>query len=138
MASRLSIHVIATCLTILYMGTLGACAPKASEGGFNSANPAAKLYAIVEAGRQRDTAAIPHLIEQLDSDDPAVRLYTIIALERITGTRLDYSPYDPPALRTAAQRRWYEQYQAGELTRSDSPSVTAEASPSSAVGQGCQ
>jgi len=90
------------------------CQPSISEGGFDSPNPAAKLYAIQRAGEQRDADAVPELISQLDSDDPAVRMYAIIALEKITGERKGYSPYDPPHQRMQAVERWAEAYAAEE------------------------
>ena len=72
------------CLVML----CGCAPPPASEGGFDSPDPAAKLYAITIAGQRKDRSAIPHLIEQLDSDDIAVRMFAIGSLELITGTRL--------------------------------------------------
>ncbi len=93
-----------------------ACAPPpASEGGFESENPASKLYAIRQAGGQHDKTRIPQLIEQLNSDDPAVRMYAIIALEKLTGDRLQYDPYAPAHQRDAAVRRWVAAYQAGRI-----------------------
>ncbi len=95
-----------------------ACAPRAEEGGFDSPNPAAKLYAIHDAGQARDADAVPHLIEQLNSDDPAVRMYAINALERITGRRMDYSPYAPPHQRRQAIQRWVQAWESGRLQQS--------------------
>lgn len=84
------------------------CAPPASIGGFNSDDPASKLYAIRAAGESRDRSAIPPLVEQLDSDDPAVRVFAINALERITGERLGYNPYADDVGRRAAVERWVD------------------------------
>ena len=83
-----------------------ACTPRAREGGFHAADPAAKLYAIHRAGDRRDAGAVPDLIEQLDHDDPAVRMLAIGALERITGERHGYDPSAPPAARRAAIEQW--------------------------------
>jgi hypothetical protein len=91
----------------------GCAPPPISEGGFDSAQPAAKLYAIRRAGEARDAAAVPKLIEQLDSDDPAVRMFAIEALRRITGQRLGYDPYALPYERhrkVADWVRWYESH----------------------------
>ena len=92
------------------------CAPRSEDGGFDSDNPAAKLHAIYHAGRDHDATAVPGLIEQLDSDDPAVRVYAIGALERVTGRRLGYNPYDSHAARREAVDRWVTAQQNGELT----------------------
>ncbi len=82
------------------------CGPPATEARFDSANPAAKLYAIEKAARSGDTSALPQLVEQLDSDDPAVRLLAIEALRRLTGEDYGYAHDDPPPLRRAAIKRW--------------------------------
>jgi hypothetical protein len=87
-------------------GLLAACAPSATEGGFESANPAARLYAIERAAEQDDQSAVPHLVEQLDADDPAVRFLAITALERLTDETFGYQYYDPPWQRQAAIDRW--------------------------------
>lgn len=102
----------------LMLGAGWGCAPPApSVGGFNSADPAAKLYAIREAGQNKDTDAIPDLVEQLGSDDPAVRLFSIRALEQITGDRLGYNPYAPPAERDRAIEKWVQAMRNGRFSQ---------------------
>ncbi len=66
------------------------------------------MEAIVEATNQQDRAATMQIIEQLDSDDPAVRLAAISALERATGQTLGYDFADAPRQRSAAVSRWVE------------------------------
>jgi HEAT repeat protein len=94
---------------------LGACAPPASRGGFDSPDPASRLYAIERAMKHGDRAAVPRIVEQLDSDDPAVRLLAIAALEQLTGETRGYRYDDPPWMREEAVRRWTEA--AGETGR---------------------
>jgi hypothetical protein len=103
---------------LLGAGVLSACAPPpASDGDFTSADPGAKLYAIVRAGEACDRSAIPHLIEQLGSDDQAVRMYAIGALRRITGRDFDYVYYADPVVRERSIVRWVEAYESGELNQ---------------------
>ena len=99
-------------------GLLPACSspPPASAGGFNSPNPAAKLYAIRNAGERKDRSAIPHLVERLIDDDPVVRLFAILALERITDERLGYNPYVSPEFRRDAVERWVEAVRGGRFS----------------------
>lgn len=85
--------------------------------GFDSPDPGAKLRAILDAGGTKDVSAIPALVEQLASDDPAVRLCSIIALDRITGTRLGYSPYAPDAQRRAAVNQWARAVREGRFNQ---------------------
>lgn len=95
---------------VVLIGTAWAtgCGPRAGAGGFESDNPAARLYAIQQAAAARDRAAVPQLVEELDSDDPAVRVWAIHALESITGERLGYNPYASPEARRPAIEAWTE------------------------------
>jgi hypothetical protein len=86
--------------------TLCACGPPAIRGGFDSDNPAAKMYAIEYAARAGDHDAVKHIIRQLDSDDPAVRMLAIGALERLTGETHGYRHFDHPLERRNAISRW--------------------------------
>jgi hypothetical protein len=94
---------------------LGSCGPAAIDGGFDSANPAAKMYAIENAARTGDRSAVSQIVEQLDSDDPGVRSLAIAALFRITGETHGYHDYDPPELRRDAIGRWRAAIESGEL-----------------------
>lgn len=105
------IRAAAALLTVLLSG----CGPRASEGGFASDNPAARLYAIEQAAAAGDRAAIPQLVENLDSDDAAVRLWAIRALEQITGQRLGYNPYASAAQRRPAVRAWEQAVADGQF-----------------------
>lgn len=88
------------------MFVLMACAPPVSEGGFNAPDPASKIYAIEDAVRQNDRSELPYIVEQLDSDDPAVRLVAITALQRMTGKTYGYHHYAPRREREESVRRW--------------------------------
>jgi hypothetical protein len=115
-------RMIVGSFTGLIMLGLVACAePPMSEGGFDAADPGSKLYAITRAGQQKDASAIPDLIQQLDSDDAAVRMYAIGALHRITGERKGYVYYAPQADRDAAIERWLDAYRNGQLTEAKNP-----------------
>jgi hypothetical protein len=108
---------------------LAACAPPpASRGDLQADNPASRLYAIHHAGNRGDMTAIPALVESLDHDDPAVRMLAIEALHRITGTRLDYTPYADSPDRRAAADAWAAAVREGRFTAAppDQSSVTAQ------------
>ena len=103
------------------------CGPSATEGGFDSANPAARMYAIEQAARQGDQTAIRDIIELLDSDDPAVRLMAITTLERLTGQTYGYRHYDSTLERREAIARWIAALNSGEIKpiKSSEPPTTA-------------
>ena len=94
--------------TAALLGTACAGPPAASEGDFDSPSPGARMYAIEEAIRQGDTSKTPQLVEQLDCDDPAVRMLAISALQRLTGVTYGYHYDDPPYIRRAAIQRWVD------------------------------
>ncbi len=101
---------------------VGCSAPPAREGGFHSPNPASKLYAIIKAGQARDKSQIPDLIEQLNSDDIAVRMMAIIALREITGKDMGYRYYDSPFSRDTAIKKWVAEYASpSSIAPSDAP-----------------
>ena len=103
---------------VLLAGALAGCGTAMKTQGFDSPDPGAKLRAIVDAGRAGDAKALPNLVDQLDSDDPAVRMCSIIALDRITGTRLGYSPYAPAPEREASIGEWVKAIEDGRFSKS--------------------
>lgn len=111
--SRLGPVLVAMTLALL----LVACNPpgEVGRGGIHAPDSQTRLDHIIEAGRTGDGHAIAPLIEQLDSDDPAVRLYAITALRRITGQQMGYSPYASQATRQPAIRRWTAALESGQL-----------------------
>jgi HEAT repeat protein len=65
-----------------------------------------RIAAVIEAGQTKDRKALALLVERLDDSEKDVRLYAIIALERITGQTLGYRYYDPAEAREQAVARW--------------------------------
>jgi len=65
-----------------------------------------RIKAIVEAGRERDDKAVPLIVDRLEDEDEGVRLYSIIALEKITGERFGYDYGDSMSERAGAVERW--------------------------------
>jgi len=122
-------------MTVLRLGAIAvvlaqtSCGPPAIDGGFDSANPAAKMYAIQYAAQDGDRSAINSIIEQLSSDDPAVRLMAIGALQKLTGQTYGYCSYDPAWQRQVAIDRWVQASKAGELNLPPASSSPAGAAP---------
>lgn len=103
----------------------GACTAPAPKPDFDAAQPVARLYAIERAGAQRDPAATRSLIEQLDSDDAAVRMMAYEALKRLDGDGYGYDPTDPPAERRAASKRWAASVSSGTAAGGPAPGTTS-------------
>lgn len=104
------------CLLLLTTALAGCAGPEPMDkAGFKAENTTSRIYAIRRAGEERDYAAVPHLIDLLDSSDPAERMFSIKALERITGKRYGYSPYDAPVEREQAITRWVDAYRKQQI-----------------------
>ena len=105
-------------IAALLLTTSGCAPPKAKyPTAFNSQRPDHRIWAIQRAGERRDREAAGILVDRLGDDDEAVRLYAILALERISGTRLGYNYRAPEPERVRAMARW-RQYLAGEIPTS--------------------
>jgi HEAT repeat protein len=92
------------------LALLGGCADPASVVGFQEIDPGARLRAIRQAAATNDRAAVPSLINELESDDPAERLLAIRALEKITGQTLGYDHAAGVEDRQEGVRRWVAWY----------------------------
>lgn len=73
-------------------------------------DPSVKIPATAKAVRNHDLSAVPQLIKDLQSDDPAVRLYAAHGLEQLTGQDLGYRYYAADDDRLAAVARWQQWY----------------------------
>ena len=69
-------------------------------------DPSVKIPAYKKAVRERDDDAAPQLVADLESDDPAVRLFAIEALERVTGETFGYRYFDDEEDRRASVAKW--------------------------------
>lgn len=83
--------------------------------GLRSSNPLERSETIVKIAESRDTEAIPALIDRLEDDDRAVRMYAAIALRELVGEDFGYRFYDQPADRAAAVARWRDALREGRL-----------------------
>jgi HEAT repeat protein len=87
------------------------------EPSYQDPTPEARLGAIRASAKSGSEADLQHLIENLSSDDEAVRFAAIGALRRITGQTNGYRFDAPASDRTAAIGRW----KAWLATRTASP-----------------
>lgn len=94
------------------------CGPGPRDGGFDSPNPGARLYAVDRSvrdwrasGRDGVRPEVPEatrrgLVECLSSDDPLLRMNAILALEEMTGSTRGYRFDDSEVERQLAIGRW--------------------------------
>lgn len=79
---------------------------------------------------------MPALVNQLDSDDPVVRLAAIRTLERFTGTTLGYEHADPPWERDQAIGRWRRYLATGAPEAAAQPPSPARDASAATAGSG--
>jgi hypothetical protein len=98
------------CLSLLFLISAG-CDPYEREFGLSdleSRDTAVRIMAIKWAGDNKVKQAVPQLVDFLQDEDKAVRLYSIEALRRIAGTDYGYDYKAESSQRVAAIRRWQE------------------------------
>ena len=123
MARGMSMVMRVSIAVVLLVGP--ACGSRRTPD-FNSADPGDKLYAIRASTAEGHTSqpsrnVLEHLVEQLGSDDPAVRMMAVVALEKITGGRKGYDPYASRRQRQGAIDAWGHALESGELDRRGEP-----------------
>jgi hypothetical protein len=91
----------------LALGGLSCTAPT-PKPDIKDPEAAVKIAGIREAMSKRDRSALPALVAQLDSDDPAVRLFAIQALGKFAGERFGYEYYLDEDQRKPALAKWQE------------------------------
>jgi hypothetical protein len=91
---------------LVFLLAAAGCGPPRGAQYIASRDPAVKIPAIKVAARQQDRDAIPVLIKDLASADPAVRFYAIEGLQKITGQTMGYNYYGTDEQRAEAIARW--------------------------------
>lgn len=101
---------------------------------FNSFLSEERILAARHAAEIQDRGVIPLLVDRLEDDDPAVRLFTILALEKLTGTRLGYDYRSDDLQRARAAQRW-RRYLAEQAASQPTSASSVELAPASAPVQ---
>ena len=71
-----------------------------------SENSTERASAIKHAAEIQDSSVINILVDRLEDEDEAVRLFAILALEKLTGHRQGYEYHAPESDRWRAVQRW--------------------------------
>lgn len=93
-------------VALLLIGGLGGCARANWHQQLQSEDPLQRIDGAVAAGQARDKAAAGALVDRLEDDDQAVRMYAILALKRIEGTTLGYKYWAEPSDLAHMTQRW--------------------------------
>ena len=89
-------------------GLAGGCAVPRTPypESFNSFRSEERILAARHAAQIGDEEAVPLLVDRLEDDDAAVRMFSVLALEKLTGTRLGYDYAGDGLKRARAVERW--------------------------------
>jgi hypothetical protein len=94
-------------VTALLCGLAVSCIGR-DPPSITSSDPDRLVPAIKIGVRTKDPHIIPYLVKDLDSDDPAIRMYSIDGLQRLTGQDFGYVYFACADQRRAAVARWQE------------------------------
>lgn len=98
---------IAVRASILMLGGLTcACTAPREPLVVTNPDPSVKIPAIKASVEAKDLTAARQMIKDLDSDDPAVRFYSIGGLQRLTGETFGYQYFMDDEQRAAAVGKW--------------------------------
>src|SRR6266513_6414462 len=87
---------------------IGGCTAPRGPIEVTNPDPSGKIPAMKKAVREHDLKVVRQLVKDLDSDDPAVRLFAIQALEKLTGQRYGYEYYADEVQRKPALSAWQQ------------------------------
>jgi len=93
-------------LAVIILPVCGAGCFDRDPPDLHSREASLKIPAIKAAVDDHDTNALPELVHDLDSSDPAVRFYAIEGLQRLTGETFNYHYYDEYEQRRPAVLKW--------------------------------
>jgi hypothetical protein len=93
-------------LLLLALVALPGCKISRGEPSLESDDPALLVPAIRRAAIARDEGDLKELVELLDEPDPAVRMFAVNSLRRLTGQHMGYVYYARDRERAEATNRW--------------------------------
>ena len=85
---------------------VGCGAPRDIAGDFQNEDPNVRIAVIRRSGQDKLESAIPYLVDRLTDSEAEVRMFAIMALQKITGLTHDYRYYQGASLRQDAVGRW--------------------------------
>lgn len=102
MAARISYNLL---FGVFLCGIMGSCIGR-DPPSITSNDPDCLIPAIKSGVAADNRSIIPYLVKDLESDDPAVRLYSIEGLRRLTGQDFGYTYYADEEQRKDSVKLW--------------------------------
>jgi len=129
---------LAVLAAVLAFAVVAGCASVGPyRAAISSADVNERILGVRAAGQAGDRRAVPLLVDRLEDEDEAVRLFAIIALEKITGERFGYDYGKDSRGRAESVVRWRTYVKSGmhlDSTRSvaDEPGLAESVENASA------
>jgi hypothetical protein len=102
----LRLFMVTALVTVSGVGGSGGCQEPTGLRTIANPDPAVKIPAIKQAVDDHDRKQAAAMIENLEDDDPAVRLFAIQGLHRLTGQDFGYLYYASVEERAPAVEKW--------------------------------
>jgi hypothetical protein len=91
------------------------CGGPPARADLRSGNALDRARGVVAVTESRDDLAVHKLVDLLDDPDRGVRMYAIMALERLCGETYGYRYYESAPRRAPAIERWREALRQGNV-----------------------
>lgn len=96
-----------TFLASLILAVPGCGPPRTPyPASLQSEDPGERIRALKQAAERNDHEVLGIIVDRLEDEDEAVRMFAILALEKMTGTRLGYRYHATPAERHRMAEAW--------------------------------
>ncbi|MFN0135539.1 MAG: HEAT repeat domain-containing protein [Phycisphaerae bacterium] len=124
---------VASCVCLVAAWTAGCASEQARREQLRSASALERARAAAFLAEAGDPKAVHSLVDLLEDSDDVVRMYGILALQRLCGESFGYQYHAAESQRTAAISRWREALREGRLrVRSQVVEPPETATPSDA------
>ena len=101
---------------------LPGCKAEPVRADLQAVDAESRIAGFVAASQSDDPEELDHLVDALEDDDPAVRLFAAEALRRRTGQNHGFHAYHPKPERDEAVTRW-RAFIDGSLTAATTPTT---------------
>ncbi|HEY1685637.1 MAG TPA: hypothetical protein VGG19_12795 [Tepidisphaeraceae bacterium] len=93
-------------MCVILLGMVVGCTTTPAD--LRKSDASVQIPAMERSARRKDLTSEKQMVQNLGSDDPAIRFYAIESLYRLTGTTMGYKYYDDELERAQAIIKWEE------------------------------
>ncbi|MFH1419118.1 MAG: HEAT repeat domain-containing protein [Planctomycetota bacterium] len=105
---------VSSCTLLGFSALIAGCGPRPYRADIQSESVHERILGVRAAAEAKDADSVPLLVDRLEDEDDAVRFFSILALEKITGQRFGYDYASPAQQRAGSVERWRAYVRQGE------------------------